>query len=116
MRPCMEHLLLRFQSAIKRDEKVQSSRAQTVVGLSSRNDPKAPVRVRLAHTVNSIRCENHSSSIFAHGFNCFQLASNSALAASSVATWLAIRRFFQPAWGCSAQNQRRGGLHAVAIV
>ena len=48
-----------------------------------------------------------TSSSFAHAFHCFQLASNSALASSSVATWFEVRIAPGLLGACSAQNQRR---------
>jgi hypothetical protein len=42
----------------------------------------------------------------AHAFHCFQLASNSALASSSVATWFDVRMLPGLLGACSAQNQR----------
>ena len=48
-----------------------------------------------------------TSSIPAHAFHCFQLASNSALASSSVATWFEVRISPGLLGACSAQNQRR---------
>ena len=55
------------------------------------------------------------SSSLAHAFHCFQLASNSALASSSVAARLSVRRVPGLLGACSAQNQRRSGAGAGFI-
>ena len=53
-----------------------------LAGAPARTNNRMPLKMR----------DQSVSSIFAQAFHCFQLASNSAFAASSVATWFEMRR------------------------
>ena len=68
---------------------------------------EAPRGKRSTPPVRAGRTRYGISSIFAQAFHRFQLASNSALASSIVATWFEVRISPGLLGACSAQNQRR---------